>query len=60
MRPGFLRVLNRRLDAAFEEMEMAWAIYQQDRRDDAKLNRYVRALRRSNKLWNLIKDHSSP
>ena len=59
MNPSILMVLNRRLDAAFQDMEIAWAVYQQDRRDDAKLNRYVRTLRRSNKLWSLIKQFTN-
>jgi hypothetical protein len=50
-----LTTLNRRLDVVYQEMEIAWAIYQQDRRNDGKLCRYIASLRRANRLWTTIK-----
>jgi hypothetical protein len=47
--------LNRRLDDAFAEMEISWAIHREDRRDAAKLSRYLRALRRARRLHQLLK-----
>lgn len=51
-----LATLNRRLDACYEAMELTWAIYQQDRKDDLKLHAYVVTLRRANRLWSIIKN----
>ena len=47
--------LNRRLDVVFAEMEIRWATYKQDRRDERALALYVASLRRANRLWKLIK-----
>ena len=55
MNHRFLIVLGRRLNAAFEEMEIAWADYKDARGDDSKLRRYTAALRRANRLHQSIK-----
>lgn len=47
--------LNRRLDSAFQEMEIAWVIYQAKRTPET-LRRYVRTLRRCRLLDELLKN----
>ena len=44
-----LAVLNRRLDASFEEMERRWCIYK-DKRTPENFAAYLAALRRTRKL----------
>lgn len=55
-----LAALDLRLNAAFEEMEVAWAIYKDDRRDEEKLARYTAALREANDLWKQIRAKTKP
>jgi hypothetical protein len=47
-------VLNRRLDAAFVEMEIAWGIYKAQRTPE-NFRRYLGALRRCRMLDELLK-----
>lgn len=49
-----LIVLNRRLDAAFDQMECLWAIYKTDRTPSNFAN-YLRSLRRCRVLHSTIK-----
>ena len=58
MNPRVLLVLNRRLDRVFIEMECAWAVYKQDKLNQAALHRYTWTLRRADRLWQLIKQFS--
>lgn len=60
MNPRLLMVLNRRLDRVFIEMECAWAVYKQNKRDDAALSRYTSTLRRADRLWKKIKTFTKP
>lgn len=55
MSSRIFRALNRRLDAAFENMESAWEAYKDAKEDAALRRKYCRALRRADTLHQLLK-----
>jgi hypothetical protein len=53
-----LQTLNRRLDGCYQKMELTWARYDEDRKDNSKLHAYALNLRRARRLWSAIKTFS--
>jgi len=55
----FLRVLNRRFDRVFADMEAAWERSKANREDQTARAIYINTLRRADRLWVILKPFSN-